>query len=112
MPVSMTSRMSSPLSLAAWRNPVTSPLRQPVGRKRWSWNGQKTRQHCPTPLVVALAMPFILGAQQPADTTKPAPPPSQPETAPPTVSIPLDFSGVLYANFQYRGDRGAAHSTN
>ena len=41
-----------------------------------------------------------------ADTTKPAPPP------PATVSIPVDFSGVLYANYQYRGDKGAAKSTN
>jgi hypothetical protein len=54
-----------------------------------------------------LALPFALSAQTPADTTKPAPPP-----APASVSIPVDFSGVLYANFQYRGDAGAAKSTN
>jgi hypothetical protein len=61
-------------------------------------------------LIVALgvlAAPFVLSAQTPADTTKPAPPP-----APAAVSIPVDFSGVLYANFQYRGDAGAAKSTN
>ncbi|HMI42028.1 MAG TPA: hypothetical protein VK516_00305, partial [Gemmatimonadaceae bacterium] len=45
--------------------------------------------------------------QQPADTTKPAPPPPAA-----SVSIPVDFSGVIYANFQYRGDAGAAKSTN
>jgi hypothetical protein len=54
-----------------------------------------------------LALPVQLLAQQPADTTRPAPPPP-----PATVSIPVDFSGVLYANFQYRGDAGPAKSTN
>lgn len=59
-------------------------------------------------LIVAAAMslaPAALSAQQPADTTKPAPPPA-------TVSVPVDFSGVLYANFQYRGDKGPNKSTN
>jgi len=69
-----------------------------------------------TAAVLALALPCALLAQQPvSDTTKPAPPPSPAPAAPaPTasVSIPVDFSGVLYANFQYRGDKGAAHSTN
>jgi hypothetical protein len=60
----------------------------------------------PTILVAALLAPCALLAQQPADTTKPAPPPAV------TVSIPVDFSGVIYANFQYRGDAGAAKSTN
>jgi len=60
----------------------------------------------PTILVAALLAPCALLAQQPADTTKPAPPPAA------TVSIPVDFSGVIYANFQYRGDAGAAKSTN
>jgi hypothetical protein len=58
---------------------------------------------------VALALPLITSAQQPApDTARPAAP------APPqnTVSIPVDFSGVLYANYQYRGDRGAAKAQN
>lgn len=55
----------------------------------------------------ALALPLAISAQQPTDTTRPAPPPP-----PATVSIPVDFSGVLYANFQYRGDKGPAHSTN
>lgn len=54
-----------------------------------------------------LATPLVLSAQAPTDTTKPAPPPP-----PAAVSIPVDFSGVLYANFQYRGDKGAAKSTN
>ncbi|MFL5640140.1 MAG: hypothetical protein ACJ78M_12265 [Gemmatimonadaceae bacterium] len=61
-------------------------------------------------LLIGLALPFTSSlAQQPAaDTTKPAPPPP----APASVSIPLDFSGVLYANYQYRGDAGAAKSSN
>jgi len=57
--------------------------------------------------LVVLAAPLALSAQAPTDTTKPAPPPP-----PAAVSIPVDFSGVLYANFQYRGDAGAAKSTN
>jgi hypothetical protein len=61
----------------------------------------------PTILVAVLLSPIALLAQQPADTTKPAAPPPAA-----TVSIPVDFSGVIYANFQYRGDAGAAKSTN
>jgi hypothetical protein len=60
-----------------------------------------------TLLIASLLAPIALSAQQPADTTKPAAPPPAA-----TVSIPVDFSGVLYANFQYRGDAGAAKSTN
>ena len=60
-------------------------------------------------LLTALAAPLVLAAQQPADTTRPAPP-SPPPAA--TVSIPVDFSGVLYANFQYRGDKGPSKSQN
>lgn len=52
-------------------------------------------------------VPLVLAAQQPADTTKTAPTP--PSTA---VSIPVDFSGALFANFQYRGDKGPFHSQN
>jgi len=54
-----------------------------------------------------LALPPAMSAQQPADTTRPAPPPP-----PATVAIPVDFSGVLYANFQYRGDKGPSKSQN
>ncbi len=60
-----------------------------------------------TMLITALLTPLSLFAQQPADTTKPAAPPPAA-----TLSIPVDFSGVLYANFQYRGDAGTAKSTN
>jgi hypothetical protein len=58
-------------------------------------------------LAAALLAPAALQAQQPADTTKPAAPPPAA-----SVSIPVDFSGVIYANYQYRGDAGAAKSTN
>jgi hypothetical protein len=61
-------------------------------------------------LIVGALIPAFVAAQQPAaDTTKPAPPPTP---APPAVSIPVDFSGVLYANYQYRGDAGPAKSSN
>src|SRR5215208_8295684 len=62
----------------------------------------------PAHAVTALFLPFSASlAQQPApDTTKPAPPPAA------AVSVPIDFSGILYANYQYRGDAGAAKSTN
>jgi len=62
-----------------------------------------------SPVVLAILVPCALSAQQPADTTRPAPPPPAQTT---TVSVPVDFSGVLYANFQYRGDKGTAKSTN
>jgi hypothetical protein len=61
-------------------------------------------------LIAALAAPLALAAQQPADTTRPAPPPAAAPT--PTVSIPVDFSGVLFANFQYQGAKGASKSQN
>jgi len=63
-------------------------------------------------ILAAMVAPLALAAQQPAptDTTRPAPPPAAAPT--PTVSIPVDFSGVLYANFQYQGAKGATKSQN
>jgi len=61
-------------------------------------------------IVAALFAPLALAAQQPADTTRPAPPPTV--VPAPTISIPVDFSGVLYANFQYQGAKGASKSQN
>lgn len=56
----------------------------------------------------ASAFPMGLAAQQ-----APAPPPSAPDTAKPAApAAAFNFSGVLYANFQYRGDQGPAKSTN
>ncbi|MGH7651839.1 MAG: hypothetical protein ACREMS_08335 [Gemmatimonadaceae bacterium] len=60
-------------------------------------------------LLTTVAVPLLAGAQQPADTTKPTPPPTPPSAI---VSIPVDFSGVLLANFQYRGDKGTSQSQN
>lgn len=50
--------------------------------------------------------PIALAAQQ-----APAPPASPPDTAKPAAPA-FNFSGVLYANFQYRGDQGPAKATN
>ncbi|MFL5631624.1 MAG: hypothetical protein ACJ77T_10245 [Gemmatimonadaceae bacterium] len=61
-----------------------------------------------SPVAFGLLFPIALTSQQPTpDTTKSPPPP-----AATTVSIPVDFSGVIYANYQYRGDAGPAKSTN
>src|SRR5512132_1317591 len=61
-------------------------------------------------MIAGLGMPLTMSAQQPTpDTTKPAAPPPPPAA---TVAVPVDFSGVIYANYQYRGDAGAAKSTN
>lgn len=70
--------------------------------------------------VFCLLLPLSLAAQQPTtDTTKPAasppasPPPASPAPAQPAAApLPIDFSGVIYANFQYRGDKGASKSFN
>ena len=59
--------------------------------------------------LAALAAPVVLAAQQPADTTRPTPPPP-PATG--TVSVPVVFSGVLLANFQYRSDKGPSKAQN
>ena len=62
-------------------------------------------------LGMVFALPCVVAAQQPTpdttkrDTVKPAPPAT-------TVSIPIDFSGVIYANYQYRGDKGAPNPSN
>lgn len=58
-----------------------------------------------------VTLPTGLGAQRapaPTDTT-PAAKPSQPAAAPAPA---LSFSGVLYANYQYRGDEGPTQSAN
>ena len=60
--------------------------------------------------VIAVS-PFLLAAQGPAqarpDTTKPPvdtqPRASQPAPAP---ALPFEFSGILYANYQYGGTKG------
>src|SRR3990170_2128965 len=76
----------------------------------------------PSPLValavLLLAAPACLNAQeaptptpqQPPRDTAPPPPPRKKSPAPETPAF--SFSGVLYANFQYRGDERPAKSTN
>lgn len=60
--------------------------------------------------VYGQATPSPAPANPPADTAAPAKPPS---AAPPAAAAPaFSFSGVLYANYQYRGDQGPAKSTN
>ncbi|MFL5556276.1 MAG: hypothetical protein ACJ78D_10825, partial [Gemmatimonadaceae bacterium] len=61
-----------------------------------------------SPVAFGLLFPIGLTSQQPTPDTTKSPPPS----AATTVSIPVDFSGVIYANYQYRGDAGPAKSTN
>ena len=65
-------------------------------------------------VAVVVAVPLNLQAQvppatTPADTSKPASPPAAPASQ---ATPAFNFSGVLYANFQYRGDEGPSKSTN
>ena len=62
-------------------------------------------------LTFALLTSAVARAQQPAPDTssKPAPPA---ETKPSSTGPSIDFSGVIYANYQYRGDAGTAKSAN
>lgn len=61
-------------------------------------------------VALALAVPVTISGQQPqpsappADTAKPSPAPAR--------GPQLDFSGVMFANYQYRRDRGASHGAN
>jgi hypothetical protein len=65
--------------------------------------------------VFLIALPAALSAQPAAtppaaDTTQPAnPPPAAPA---PAAGPAFSFSGVLYANYQYRGDAGPARASN
>ena len=54
-------------------------------------------------LAAFVFIPFAAGAQS-KDTTAAAAKPASPP--------PVDFSGVLFANYQYRGDRGPQKSAN
>jgi hypothetical protein len=64
--------------------------------------------------VVAATPAFLFAQPAPtpasADTSQPVSPPPAP---PPQVAAPaFSFSGVLYANYQYRGDEGPSRSAN
>ncbi len=56
------------------------------------------------PLVAAVLLPAALTAQNtaPADTAKPVP----------KVTIPIDFSGVVFGNYQYQGAAGSNKGQN
>jgi hypothetical protein len=65
--------------------------------------------------VFLIALPVALSAQPAgtppaADTTQPANPPPAPPA--PATGPAFSFSGVLYANYQYRGDAGPARASN
>src|SRR5688500_8731822 len=64
--------------------------------------------------VLLAALPVLAEAQStPAPATPPAGDTSKPANPPPPAPAPtFSFSGVLYANYQYRGDEGPAKSTN
>src|SRR5687768_179380 len=68
--------------------------------------------------VLTAALPVRAEAQStPAPATPPAGDTSKPTNPPPAASAPapaptFNFSGVLYANYQYRGEEGPAKSTN
>ena len=56
-----------------------------------------------------ICLPALAQAQ-----TQPSYPPKDTAAAPPKPAAPppIDFSGILYANYQYRGDRGPQKSSN
>lgn len=54
-------------------------------------------------LFAVLAPAAVLAQSAPADTTKPAPK---------SVTIPVDFSGVVFGNYQYQGAAGASKGQN
>jgi hypothetical protein len=62
-----------------------------------------------SPIIFGAALPHAAHAQRPdsvarADTVRPA---EAPKTAEPAKTPQLDFSGVIFANWSYRTDRGA-----
>ena len=63
---------------------------------------------------VALAALIFLPALVQAQTQPSYPPPKDTAAAPPKPASPppIDFSGILFANYQYRGDRGPQKSSN
>ena len=63
--------------------------------------------------IAVLSLPAVTLAQAP---TYPPAPPADTTTAPPKpaapATSPIDFSGILYANYQYRGDAGPSKAQN
>ena len=63
----------------------------------------------PIALASLICLPALVQAQ-----TQPTSPPKDTAAAQPKPASPppIDFSGILYANYQYRGDRGPQKSSN
>src|SRR5687767_12788573 len=64
-------------------------------------------------ITLGLALVLLSGslsAQQRDSTSKPSP--DSARVAAPPAAPRIDFSGVLFANYQYRRDRGSAHGAN
>ena len=63
----------------------------------------------PIALAALICLPALVKAQ-----TQPTYPPKDTAAAQPKPASPppIDFSGILYANYQYRGDRGPQKSSN
>ncbi len=59
-------------------------------------------------VAVAISIPALVSAQAPASPTKDSA--GAQAKAPPAPAI--DFSGIIFANYQYRGDRGPQKSSN
>ena len=66
-------------------------------------------------MLVAAALPATGRAQAytpPADSTKPADKPADKPAPPKPVTPQLDFSGVVFGNYQYQGAAGATKGQN
>ena len=63
---------------------------------------------------VVVAAAVVCFSSSVSGQAKPAPSASDSIAAKPAAPLPppLDFSGILFANFQYRGDKGPAHASN
>jgi len=63
---------------------------------------------------VVVAAAVVCFSSSVSGQAKPAPSTSDSIAAKPAAPVPppIDFSGILFANFQYRGDKGPAHASN
>ena len=66
------------------------------------------RRFCVAAVAAFVFSPLILHAQAPAQPARD----STPAKPAATTLPPIDFSGTLFANFQYRGDKGPAKGSN
>lgn len=70
---------------------------------------RSTKRRSLTVIVASLLVSPIAGRAQ---TVSPSPKDSTPAKPAAPAASPLDFSGILFANFQYRGDKGPSKSQN